>query len=117
MGCPLGNLIPEWNDLVYRGKWKEAYERLAATSSFPEITGRICPAPCEKSCTMSINSAPVTIQEIELAIIERAFSEGWVPSRTAEKGNRKTGGNNRLRSCGPYGRNPPAKKRTRCYGL
>ena len=78
LGCPLGNLIPEWNDLVYKGHWKTAYERLAATSAFPEITGRICPAPCEKSCTMSINSAPVSIQEIELAIIERAFSEGWV---------------------------------------
>lgn len=78
MGCPLGNLIPEWNDLVYKGQWKTAYERLAATSSFPEITGRICPAPCEKSCTMSINSDPVAIQEIELAIIEKAFKEGWV---------------------------------------
>lgn len=78
MGCPLANLIPEWNDLVYRGKWKAAYERLSATSAFPEITGRICPAPCEKSCTISINSAPVAIQDIELAIIERAFDEGWV---------------------------------------
>ncbi len=78
MGCPLGNLIPEWNDLVYKGQWKTAYDRLAATSTFPEITGRICPAPCEKSCTMSINSAPVAIQEIELAIIEKAFTEGWV---------------------------------------
>jgi len=78
MGCPLGNLIPEWNDLVYKGQWKKAYERLAATSAFPEVTGRICPAPCEKSCTMSINSAPVSIQELELAIIERAFAEGWV---------------------------------------
>ena len=78
IGCPLGNLIPEWNDLVYKGQWKTAYERLAATSAFPEVTGRICPAPCEKSCTMSINSSPVAIEEIELAIIERAFAEGWV---------------------------------------
>ncbi|MDC7126001.1 MAG: glutamate synthase subunit beta, partial [Spirochaetales bacterium] len=78
MGCPLSNLIPEWNDLVYKGQWKAAYERLSATSAFPEFTGRICPAPCEKSCTMSINSTPIAIQEIELAIIEKAFEEGWV---------------------------------------
>ncbi|MDC7228268.1 MAG: glutamate synthase subunit beta [Spirochaetales bacterium] len=90
MGCPLGNLIPEWNDLVYKGQWKTAYERLSATSEFPEFTGRICPAPCETSCTMSINSAPVTIQEIELAIIERAFKEGWVVPEppTIETGKR-----------------------------
>ncbi len=78
LGCPLGNLIPEWNDLVYKGRWKEAWERLELTSSFPEITGRICPAPCETSCTLSINTAPVTIKQIELQIMERAFKEGWV---------------------------------------
>jgi glutamate synthase (NADPH/NADH) small chain len=78
MGCPVYNLIPEWNDLIYRGKWREAYERLEMTNNLPEITGRICPAPCEASCTLAINVAPVTIKQIELSIIERAFKEGWV---------------------------------------
>lgn len=77
-GCTLANLIPEWNDAVYRGLWDEAYDRLELTSNFPEITGRICPAPCESSCTLSINDAPVSIKEIELAIIEHAFSQDWV---------------------------------------
>ena len=78
LGCPLGNLIPEWNDLIYHGRWRDAWERLELTSSFPEITGRICPAPCETSCTLSINTAPVSIKQIELQIMERAFSEGWI---------------------------------------
>jgi glutamate synthase (NADPH) small chain len=78
LGCPLGNLIPEWNDLVYRDRWKEAWERLELTSSFPEITGRICPAPCETSCTLSINTSPVSIKQIELQIMDRAFEEGWI---------------------------------------
>ncbi len=78
LGCPLGNLIPEWNDLVYRNDWKEAWRRLSVTNSFPEFTGRVCPAPCETSCTLSINDAPVTIKQIEFAIAERAFKEGWV---------------------------------------
>ena len=78
IGCPLVNLIPEWNDLVYRDDWKEAWRRLSLTNSFPEFTGRICPALCEASCTLSINDAPVSIKEIELAIIEKAFEEGWV---------------------------------------
>jgi glutamate synthase (NADPH) small chain len=81
MGCPTYNLIPEWNDLVYRNKWREAYERLELTNNLPEITGRVCPAPCEASCTLSINAAPVTIRQIELAIIETAFSNGWVVPR------------------------------------
>jgi glutamate synthase (NADPH/NADH) small chain len=90
MGCPVLNLIPEWNDMVCRGKWREAYQRLELTNNLPEITGRICPAPCEASCTLSINSASVTIKQIELAIIERAFAEGWVVARppTAETGKR-----------------------------
>jgi glutamate synthase (NADPH/NADH) small chain len=90
MGCPVYNLIPEWNDAVYRGRWKEALIRLEATNNLPEITGRICPAPCEASCTLSINSAPVTIKQIELAIIERGFSEGWIYPRppVAETGKR-----------------------------
>ena len=77
-GCPLYNVIPEWNELVYRGNWREAYERLIFTNNFPEFTGRACPAPCEGSCTASIPSGAVTIKNIEQAIIDRAFSEGWV---------------------------------------
>ena len=80
-GCPVYNLIPEWNDLVYRGDWKEALVRLEMTNNLPEVTGRLCPAPCEASCTLSINTSPVTIKQIELAIIERGFAEGWVVPR------------------------------------
>ena len=77
-GCPLGNLVPDWNDLVYRNRWRAAIERLHATNNFPEWTGRLCPAPCEASCVLSINDDPVTIKSIELSIIERAFDEGWI---------------------------------------
>ena len=81
-GCPLGNLIPEWNDLVYRDRWREAIERLHATNNFPEFTGRLCPAPCEASCVLGINSDPVTIKQVEVEIIDHAFDEGWVqPNR------------------------------------
>ncbi|MDC7234115.1 MAG: glutamate synthase subunit beta [Spirochaetales bacterium] len=78
LGCPISNLIPEWNDAVYRGQWKEAFERLEITNNFPEVTGRVCPAPCETSCTLSINDAPVTIKQMELGIIEKAWAAGWV---------------------------------------
>jgi glutamate synthase (NADPH/NADH) small chain len=78
IGCPLGNIIPDWNDLVYRGKWQKAYERLELTDNFPEFTGRICPAPCEAACTLAVNDNAVSIRNIELAIIERAFREGWI---------------------------------------
>jgi glutamate synthase (NADPH) small chain len=77
-GCPVNNLIPEWNDLVYRGRWKEALQRLHATNNFPEFTGRVCPAPCEGACVLGINADPVTIKHHEVAIIERGFEEGWV---------------------------------------
>ena len=77
-GCPLGNHIPDWNDLVYRDRWRDAYRWLSATNNFPEFTGRLCPAPCEAACVLSINTQPVTIEEIEKQIIERAFAEGWV---------------------------------------
>src|SRR6266542_36676 len=77
-GCPLGNIIPDWNDLVYRGQWQEALQRLLATNNFPEFTGRICPAPCEGSCVLGINSDPVTIKNIEVTIIDRAFKEGII---------------------------------------
>ena len=78
LGCPLGNLIPEWNDLIYRKKWYEAYLRLELTNNFPEITGRLCPALCETACTLSINRSPVFTRQIERAIVEMAFKEGWV---------------------------------------
>ncbi|MGH3958678.1 glutamate synthase subunit beta [Mycobacterium sp.] len=77
-GCPLGNLIPEWNDLVRTGRWREAIDRLHATNNFPDFTGRLCPAPCEPACVLGINQPPVTIKQIEYEIIERAFKEGWV---------------------------------------
>ncbi len=80
-GCPLGNIIPEWNDLVYRGKWREALELLLATDNFPEFTGRICPALCEGSCVLGINKDPVTIRQIELAIIETGFALGYMKPR------------------------------------
>ncbi len=89
-GCPINNLIPEWNDLVYRGLWREAIDRLHKTNNFPEFTGRVCPAPCEGSCVLGIHEPPVTIKHNECAIIDRAFQEGWVqplqpPVRTGKK--------------------------------
>ncbi|MCC7411755.1 MAG: glutamate synthase subunit beta [Gammaproteobacteria bacterium] len=84
-GCPLGNLIPDWNDLVYRDHWREAIDRLHATNNFPEFTGTLCPAPCEGSCVLGINDDPVTIKAIELAIIDHAFAEGWVSAQPPAK--------------------------------
>jgi glutamate synthase (NADPH) small chain len=88
-GCPLGNLIPDWNDLVYRDKWRDAIDQLHTTNNFPEFTGLICPAPCESACVLAINDDPVAIEQIELAIVERAFDEGWivpeVPDRRSGK--------------------------------
>jgi glutamate synthase (NADPH/NADH) small chain len=77
-GCPVNNIIPDWNDLVYRGRWQEAIRRLHATNNFPEFTGRICPAPCEASCVLGINEPPVTIKQIEKSIVEHAWAEGWI---------------------------------------
>ena len=77
-GCPVNNLIPDWNDLVYRGKWREAVRQLHATNNFPEFTGRICPAPCEASCVLGINQPAVTIKQLEKSIVERGFAEGWI---------------------------------------
>jgi len=85
-GCPLGNLIPDWNDLVYRDHWRDAIDRLHATNNFPEFTGRLCPAPCESACVLGINSDAVTIKQVEVEIINRAWDEGWVvPQRPATK--------------------------------
>jgi glutamate synthase (NADPH/NADH) small chain len=89
-GCPLNNLIPEWNDLLYRGLWREAYERLSQTNNFPEFTGLVCPAPCEAACNLSLHEPAVTIKSIEAAIIEKAFSEGWVkPDPPAKRTGKK----------------------------
>ena len=89
-GCPLGNLIPDWNDLVYRDRWHAAIDRLHATNNFPEFTGRLCPAPCEGSCVLGINDQPVTIKAVEVSIIDRAFDEGWVVPQPPASRTRKT---------------------------
>ena len=89
-GCPLGNLIPEWNDLVWRHDWQAAAERLHATNNFPEFTGRLCPAPCETSCVLGINQDPVTIKQVEVEIIDRAWDEGWVTPQIASRQTGKT---------------------------
>ena len=83
-GCPIDNLIPEWNDLVYKNEWQEALERLEKTNNFPEFTGRVCPAPCEGSCVLGLNNPAVTIKNIELAIIDKGFEEGWIKPRLVE---------------------------------
>ncbi|HWO73278.1 MAG TPA: glutamate synthase subunit beta, partial [Dehalococcoidia bacterium] len=89
-GCPLGNLIPDWNELVYKGQWQRALKALHATNNFPEFTGRICPAPCEASCTLSINQEPVTIEYIEKAIADRGWEEGWIkPQPPAQRTGKK----------------------------
>ena len=106
-GCPLGNLIPDWNDLVYRGKWREAIDQLHATNNFPEFTGRICPAPCESACVLAINDDPVTIEQIEMAIVERAVRGGLDRPRAAGPPDREDGRGRRLRA-GRAGRRPPS---------
>ena len=89
-GCPLGNIIPDWNDLVYREQWRRAIDRLHATNNFPEFTGRLCPAPCEAACVLGINDDPVTIKQVELSIVERAWHEGWVKPEPPKKLTGKT---------------------------
>src|ERR671921_62037 len=89
-GCPVNNQIPDWNDLVYTGEWQEAARNLHSTNNFPEVTGRVCPAPCEASCTLNIEDNPVTIKTIEYAIADRAIASGWVkPERYAANTGRK----------------------------
>ncbi len=99
-GCPIHNLIPEWNDLVYRGRWKEALERLLKTNNFPEFTGRVCPAPCEGSCNVAISDPAVTIKNIEKAIIDKGFENGWITPRIPEK---RTGKKIAIVGSGPAG--------------
>ncbi len=88
-GCPVNNLIPDWNDLVYRDQWRVALDRLHQTNNFPEFTGRVCPAPCEEACTLNINDAPVTIKSIECEIIDRGWREGWIKPQIASRGTGK----------------------------
>src|SRR5512139_611769 len=89
-GCPINNLIPEWNSLVYRGLWEEALKRLLRTNNFPEFTGRVCPAPCEGSCTLSLNEEAVTVKQLEHSIIERGFAEGWIePEPPVERSGKR----------------------------
>ena len=83
-GCPLGNIIPDWNDLVYRGHWRDAMERLHSTNNFPEFTGRLCPAPCEEACVLGINEPPVTIEQVEKEIVEHAFDNNWIKPEPPE---------------------------------
>ncbi|HEX4792860.1 MAG TPA: glutamate synthase subunit beta [Humisphaera sp.] len=99
-GCPLGNIIPEWNDLVYKGRWNDALEMLFKTNNFPEFTGRICPAPCEEACVLSINEKPVTIKLVEQSIIDHAFANGWVK---AHQPDRRTGKKVAVIGSGPAG--------------
>jgi len=99
-GCPINNLIPEWNDLVYHGLWKEALQRLHVTNNFPEFTGRVCPAPCEGSCVLGINELPVTIKNIECSIVDNGFAQGWV---TAEPPEKRTGKKVAVIGSGPSG--------------
>jgi glutamate synthase (NADPH/NADH) small chain len=99
-GCPINNLIPEWNDLVYRGLWRDAFERLMKTNNFPEFTGRVCPAPCEGSCVLGINEPAVTIKTIECAIIDKAWEEGWM---TRQPPQRRTGKHVAVVGSGPAG--------------
>ena len=99
-GCPLGNLIPDWNDLTYRNHWQDAIERLHATNNFPEFTGRLCPAPCEAACVLGINQDPVTIKQVEVSIIDRAWQEGWVKPQPAKV---KTGKKIAIVGSGPAG--------------
>jgi glutamate synthase (NADPH/NADH) small chain len=99
-GCPVGNVIPDWNDLVYRDRWREAIERLHATNNFPEFTGRLCPAPCEAACVLGINNDPVTIKQVEYELIERAWKEGWVKPQPPET---RTGKSVAVVGSGPAG--------------
>jgi glutamate synthase (NADPH) small chain len=99
-GCPINNLIPEWNDLIYRGHWREALHSLLKTNNFPEFTGRVCPAPCESACVLGINEEPVTIKNIECSIIDRAFEEGWMAPAPP---SRRTGKNVAVIGSGPAG--------------
>ena len=108
-GCPLGNLIPDWNDLVYRDHWRAAIDRLHATNNFPEFTGRLCPAPCESACVLGINADPVTIKQVEVSIIDRAWADGIV---TPQPPARLSG-----RTVAVVGSDSPIGQRQKLHGL
>ena len=113
-GCPVNNQIPDWNDLVYRGDWRDALYNLHSTNNFPEVTGRVCPAPCEASCTLNIDDNPVTIKTIECAIVDRGFEEGWI---APEPPSHKTGKKISVIGSGPAGMAARSSSRapaTRC---
>src|SRR5271169_4971778 len=99
-GCPLGNIIPDWNDLVYRDRWQSALARLHATNNFPEFTGRVCPAPCESACVLGINEDPVAIKQIDCSIADRGFDEGWI---VPEPPHTRTGKRVAIVGSGPAG--------------
>jgi glutamate synthase (NADPH/NADH) small chain len=116
-GCPINNLIPEWNDLVYRGQWREASLRLHRTNNFPEFTGRVCPAPCEGSCTVAINGDPVAIKTIEQEIADRAWENGWVVPNPPAQPIRTGGGRGGKRSGRAGGRGAAQPGRPPRHGL
>ena len=110
-GCPVNNQIPDWNDLVYHGNWEEASRNLHSTNNFPEFTGRICPAPCQESCTLNLNDQPVTIKTIECAIVDRAYANGWIKPEVFGKPDRQERCGDRLRAGRP--RPVPSNSRVR----
>ncbi|HZC13106.1 MAG TPA: FAD-dependent oxidoreductase, partial [Thermoleophilaceae bacterium] len=112
--CPLGNLIPDWNDLVTRGRWRQAIDQLHATNDFPELTGYICPAPCENACVLEINDDPVMIKQIELSIVERAWEEGWITPHPPE---RRSGRSVAVIGSGPAGMAAAAQLNRRGHGV
>ncbi len=109
-GCPVNNIIPDWNHLVYEGDWKNALEVLHSTNNFPEFTGRVCPAPCEASCTLNIIDQPVTIKSIECAIADRGWKEGWIEPQVPAKRTGKTRGGDRF-GPGRHGLRPATRAR------
>ena len=113
-GCPVNNQIPDFNDLVYRDQWREALDNLHSTNNFPEFTGRICPAPCEASCTLNIIDTPVTIKTIECQIVDRGWEEGWIMPAAVAARHRQAGRGGRLRPGGP-GLRPAAGPRRPCH--
>ena len=116
-GCPLHNLVPETNDLVYTGNWKQAYLRLSKTHSFPEFTSRVCPALCEAACTCNLDSEPVSTKENERAIIETAWQEGWVKTTDSTRSYRKDDRSSRKWSIRSGSGTATEPKRTQCYSL
>ena len=113
-GCPVNNLIPEWNDLIYNGLWREALDRLHSTNNFPEFTGRVCPAPCEGSCTVGLNDLPVTIKNIECTIIDKGFENNLGRGQSAQGAHRQDGRRGRFRTGWPGLRRPAQQSRPQC---